>query len=656
MATTTIMSVLDNEMTTVLEKHLANHQIESACNAIRDNNAILQANSSEVVATIMRHVTQKNLDEHPETFVTCEQLLIQIASTCNVEDVVFELINLVETTRNAHVFVTALKGMQVLIKRAAATRKENTNTLEWCLNAILTYVAELPLPSHVRENADGDAAEHLYEDNDQVRSIINTYITIGMFYGDLRLDEDDSTTDNRQREATGQRIGLRSRKTLLASFLLQLLGAPLYYLNMKRPAACADKQRPSTQLAHADRGEGSTTNTYTWQCASSIAQHLLRLYPDPVFLLAYVERRKRWPAPSAKSATVTQLTDLRNQPAEGVSAPQKHDVFASAEKTPTLCVAMLFYLLYVEELNAADQPKIYSGLYLLEGTLYLLVEMLATNEHALHAKALRLADVMLRRSFDADADLPDAESNRIPCDSLGLHVHEQFCTQLCRVITESPCRQNSQHGAQILQRYVMCFDVAGRWAVLVNLLRTVQHGGLCGHLMAIYKNMVAAALRRHEEKRLPPQLSGVHFRAMLRRMCRLEEGAATDLLKHSDELVTALNVLHFLALGDQSNRTGFWTLVGEVQTTFLEPLRRGIELTRSHYGLEERRVVCGEDVEKNGAEIQLSVEAASGAGPIGGLIDREAKLKLLRSAMTTFDLMESLLASVERSIRSLPKM
>lgn len=361
--------------------------------------------------------------------------------------------------------------------------------------------------------------------------------------------------------------------------------------------------------------------------------------------------------PFAKGDGSAAADDLRNQPTT-VSSPLPVDIFASAEKTPTLCVAILFYLLYVEELYAGDQPQIYRGLYLLEGTLYLLVDMLATNEHALHAKAMRLADVMLRRHFDPDS--LDDSLDRIPVDSLGLLVHEQFCTQLCRIITESPCRQNSQHGAQILQRYILCFDAAGRWAVIVNLLSSCQHGGLRGHLMAIYKNMLAAALRQHDVKQLPAELCGVHFRAMLWRMCRLPDGAATDLLKHSDELVTALNVLHFLALGDRSNRTGFWTHVTEVQIQFLVPLRNGIELTRSHYGLEERRVLCGEDTEKEdaaGAAIEVSVGMAdeSGADPLG-IIDREAKLKLLRSALTTFDLMESLLASVERSVRSLPKM
>lgn len=641
----TLISVLDGQLAATLDQQLTDGQLEAAHRTLADNAELLHANCADAVSTIVHHLTDDNFADRPDTFVACERLLMHVAETVSVEDALFELLEVIETTRSDNVFTSTLKAMQICIRRQ---REHKVRSLEWCLNSILTYVGGLAVPDRVRENTDGDAAAQLFEDDDQVRRILSNYLTLFLFYEPVM----QQVIESRDGEPLPVYRSVRlTRANVLVSFLLQLLGAPFHHLNLQRPDDDGDiggdaSRGDDMRVARA----GTTkTNTYSWQCASTIVDHLMRLYPDPFVLLACVEQRQRWPDRPAKATPV--MFDDQTV----VDQPPPMNVFANEEKTPTLCIATLFYLLNVERLLPATAPKIYTTLYVLEGNLYLLAAMLATNVHSLHSKAMRLADVVLRQQRDP-----------IPVESLGLHVHERFCTQLCRVITQSPCRQNSQHGAQILRSYVMRFDDAGRVTIVSNLLRTVQHGGLLGHIATMYKDMVAAALAQHDVKTLPDPLCGVAFRTLLlRRICRLANGPETDLLKHSDELVTALNVLHFLVLGDRSNRTGFWDVAVEVQSEFLEPLRRGIELTRSHYGLEERRVASGADLleaigEGGEKPVEFSVQmpdgdAGDGDGALGP-VDREAKLKLLRSAMTTFDLMESLLAAVERGVRGRPKM
>lgn len=599
---------MDTQFAESLDRQLTANQLHDAERSFAANAGSVRDNCSDAVATIMRHLNDTNFTDWPDRFHTCERLLIGVAETANVEEALLELVEVVETTHSDNVFTSTLKALQVCLRRQS---KHKVRAFKWCLNSVWCYMANLPVPACVRDNADGDAAAQLFEDNDQVRRLLTNYMTLFLFIEPLLADIAEEQRTAGALPAPVFQGKQLTRTDMTALFLLHMLCKPFVLLNWQRP----------------EEGAISSTNTYSWQCASTIVRHLLQLLPDPVFLLVQQERLQRWPG------HMVAMSGLSDKEA------------ASAEEVLTLCVAALFYLLYVERLMPASVPQIYTDLYLFEGILYLLTPMLTTNMHELHAKALRLADVMLRRCAEP-----------LPAATLGLRVHEQFCVQLCRVITQSPCRQNSQHGAQILRQYVMRFDGEGRVAVVRNLLRTVEHGGLLAHIANMYKDMVAEALRQHDVKRLPEELCGRTFRALLlRHICRLDGGAETDLLQNSDQLVVGLNVLYFLALGDRSNRTGFWDVVAEVKAGFLEPLRKALELTRSHYGLEHRRVLAGEDVmSKSGVELSLPGE--DGEVGSGGPVDRDAKLKLLRSAQTTFDLMESLLASVEHALRSLPKM
>lgn len=616
------------EILTDLERHLVAGDFTAAFGTLSAHtDTLLVANPSETFATIGRHLNDDNFQSRPATFVACERILCAIATTAPTpEDALFELLEIVETTRSDQVFTSTLKALQICLRRPSA---HQVRSLEWALGSIVGYIVELPLPEHVRNNADGDAAELLFEDDPLVRRVLTNVLTLMLFYEPLA----ERTADAEDVRSEGGVVQM-SRANVLASFLLHLLGRPLLYLNMQRPESKLTNTTNTTTCDRQSSGKRprrpTATNTYSWQCGRTLCAHLLRTCPDPYAVLAHVERRSRWP-PTQPPPT--------NAP--DPASPAAKAQFSHSEQSPTLSVGVWFYLLYVERLMpAVGVPKVYSDLYLFECMLYVLADMLHTNDHAVHAKALRLTDAAMQRH------LPTAADSRLPAASLGLRVHEDFCTQLCRIVTQSPSRQNSQHAAQMLRRYVLRFDAEGRWLVCLQLLRTQrEHSGLLGHVACVYKDMLAEALRQHDVKRLPYWFEGDTFRMVLMQyICRLDVGAETDLLQCSDQLVTALNVVLFVALADAaSNRTGFWDWSAVMVVGFLQPFRVGLEMTRLHYAMEEQRV------------------AAQGEGEVGDAvadllpIDKAAKLKMLRSASTTFDLMESLLTSVERAVRERKK-
>lgn len=593
-----ISAQLDNSLAVALAANLSDSDWSAAMQTIADNRHVisLQSNCSDTVALLATHLTDDNFAENPALYETCENLLKIVAEKSTVEDVLFELLEVVETTHSDNVFTTSLKALQICLRRQS---DHKSRALEWALNSIIVYISKLPCNESVR-NRSAEETDQLLEEDDEVRRILTNYLTLFLFYEPILDDIVEKTPPKKDGQFRDVDI---NRRNVLACFILQLLG-PVYFLNMERPST--------------DKKQQQLTNTYSWQVATTIVSHLARLWPDPLFLFDYIERRSRWPRKAVK------LDD-------GVYEAAPKDIFLMDDKLPSTALGVLFYLLYAERLMPATTPQIYAHLYQFESILYVAADMLATNEHTLHLKTLKLLQTVLGQ-FGKD--------ERIPASSLDLPVHERFVTQLTRMLTQTPVKQNSQYGAMVLRQYVFQFEDDARYFLVRQLFGATDHNGLYGYLAAMYKEMVAEALNG-------PGEPGEFFcgkqlqRMLLKYICILPKGAETDLLQNSDQIITALNVCRYLAIRDRTNRTGFWDVItAGLEDAFLRPLQTGLDYTKAHYKMEQKRVTDGVDDDN----VQLGVSLTSGEQLPE--IDREAKLKMLASAMNTFDLMECLLGRV----------
>lgn len=600
---TDLRSQFDNSLSIALNEDLSSSNYAAALQTIGDNKygISLESNSSDTIAVLANHLTDENFSQKPELYETCEQLLKIVAGKSHVEEVLFELLEIVETTKSDNVFTTTLKALQICLQRQ---NDKKARSLEWCVNSIFLYISKLACSDDVRNKSVEPDQQRLLEENDDVRRILTNYITLFLFYEpvlDGILAKHQPTTDFRNVDIT--------KKNVLTCFVLQLLG-PIYFLDFTQPTG----------------DNKSLTNTYSWQCATTIVRHVSKLCPDPIFLLTYVERRFRWPKKTLKAVDDG-----------GVYEGASKDLFALDEKLPDTALAVFYYLIYAEGLMPATAPKVYSHLYQFEMILYIATAMLKDNEHVLHFKILKLCHHML------DQFGPE----RIPMHSLDLDIHEVFVTQLIRMLTQTPVKQNSQYGAMILRKYIFQFDNDGRYFLLNNLFRVTEHNGLYGYLAAMYKDMMAEAL--NSDTSLSTAFTGEAFhRILLNHICTLEKGAETDLLQNSDQIITALNICRFLAIRDRENRTLFWDLTDQLRDQFLKPLQTGIEFTKAHYKLEERRVADGLD------EDNVKVGVSLTTGEQLPEITKDAKLKMISSAMNSFDLMESLLSRVNECLRAVP--
>lgn len=594
-----LLDQLDTSLSKVLDKHLSEKNVTGALHAIEDNkyNSSLLNNCSDAVAVIMKYLTDDNYNNRAEIYDVCENILKVIAQKSKEEEALFEFMEIIETTKSDNVFTSTLKSLQICLLRQ---KQNKARSLEWCLNSIQSFISELPFSEEMKNKLDSEE-EKLLELSDDVQRILTNYITLFLFYEPVL----DSLTAKPTNEVF-RNVNI-TRKNVLGCFILQLLGPPLAYLDLSEPV------------------NKTLTNTYSRQCAETIVRHFSMLFPDPYFLLPYAERRIRWPIKNRSTAA-------------GVYEDAPKNIFAIEEKVPIIAVGLLYYLMFAENLMPVNAPMVYTELHLFESSLYVISEMFKSNENTIHFKALLLTTAMLERFGD----------QRIPSDSLELKIHEVFCVELIRIISQTQIKRNSQKASQLIKKYILQFDQDGRMVLIKNLLNVATHNGLVGYLITIYKDMISEALGSSDTE-VSSHFSGSELKSlMLQQICVLPKGSETDLLQNSDSIICALNMIRYLSIRDKNNRTNYWDCVRAIEEQFLSPLRVGLDMTRAHYKLEEKRVQDGTD--DKGVDVEISV-----SGEALPTMTKEYKLQMIASAMNTFEMMESLLSRVNECIDSVKR-
>lgn len=592
-----------------LDQLLVARNSQEALNVIEnaENVSKIIDNCSDLITTVVKYLTDRNLAQNFELHNTCEKILIKIAEHGNESDVVFGLLEVIDSTETDNTVVSVLKALQALLLKQ---NDENSRALEWILNSVQQYANELPLSPQIRNRLD-DEEEQLLEEEDEVKRIVSFYIFMIKFYEPIL----NQIVDNELPNQSHFRNNGLTQRNILACFIIQLFGVPFAYL---------DLSDPSTN-AKSDKGI-SLTNVYTRQCVTSLMQHLMKLIANPLDLIGYGQRRALWPYVFSES----------DDPEKYSGMPS--DIFLLDVKVSITSLAVMFYALFVENLFGPHKPKVYRPAYLLEMGLYFASDLLTSSEETLNTKGIRLAAQLLHNLHD----------ELLEDDTLDLDIHKIFVTKLIWVLNSTQIRRNSQLGVELLQKYIAKFkSINAKYFHIQHLLESTENNKIRSILVTIYKNLIAGELNAVDAG-LQPDVSvfcrGEKLRwLLLNRICIMPKGVETDILQHNDLIMAALNMLRFLALRDKNNATKLWDYMTEIEENFLKILRTSLDCTRAHYRLEEKRI----HEKKTGVECEVSI-----AGNEYMDMSEENKLRVLAIGQNTFDLIDSVLSHLNECIEA----
>ncbi|KAL2772235.1 glomulin isoform 1 [Daubentonia madagascariensis] len=297
-------------------------------------------------------------------------------------------------------------------------------------------------------------------------------------------------------------------------------------------------------------------------------------------------------------------------------------------------MASLAYLVFVQGISIDQLPMVLSPLYLLQFNMGHIEVFLQRTEESVFSKGLDLLENGLLR----------IEDNSLLYQYLEIKSFLTVPQGLVKVMTLCPIETLRKKSLAMLQLYINKLDSQGKYTLFRCLLNTSNHSGVEAFIIQNIKNQIDTSLKRtHNNK----WFTGPQLISLLDLVLFLPEGAETDLLQNSDRIMASLNLLRYLVIKDNENdnQTGLWTELGKIENNFLKPLHTGLNMSKAHYEAEIK------NSQENSQEVQKSKDLCSIT--VGGDLPNmppEMQLKVLHSALFTFDLIESVLARVEELI------
>ena len=255
------------------------------------------------------------------------------------------------------------------------------------------------------------------------------------------------------------------------------------------------------------------------------------------------------------------------------------------------------------------------------------------ESYLLHFKAVSLAKFLLS----------GIEKSSLPADILDLGTHSEFVKASYKAIVYHSSSEIRALAFENLRLYFSLFSTKGRYR-LVNLsLRVFNHSGLIGFVISQVKDIVVDGLNNNN---LAEEFRGPSLQALVRSFCRLKHKEETDLLEVSDEVMASVNFLICLFLRDKKNETGIRDLSSELQDSYLKQIEKGLVLSRAHYAMRLSDCKDPKNDDSLFSETTLTV-----GGRVLPILDRKEMMEVLSSALTTFDMINCVLAQLNEVLQ-----
>lgn len=598
-------------MTTILEHVEKGENKEVA--VIMDSKSIgeqLKAIAWDIVPRVCSYLTKETHDKTPEVVDTAETVLIKLSEKCKAKEVMLVLLEQADSFKDDIKFTTLLPAIQKCLLMIPTKRG---HSIAVALETLYAHIAALPLPED--QVLEGDQRK-LYENDDDVRRINLLIKALTKFV--KPLCENLSYHENEGHVKHKDRVEQRE----LIKYMLKFFTRPLGHVDM-------------TYNGEKVKNEGRLN-------AEALMEIMPLLHADYVSLVRglsdenfHIMQRKK-----------DLIKKQEEQEARG-DIPEDMDDYDVDEVYSELGFAVLIYLALGEGLGMENFPQVYTAKYLFEFILpFVKILLGASEQHSMITeKGVRLLSAALGRVSDES----------LSADILEWELLGEVVGLLINVMIHNQNKDIRTSAVQILPLWLKKFDQKGRHKSFYFLLVKEGHPGLVGYSIQMLKNEIDGALSMANPSEY---FTGNHLEKLLNLVFLLPYGEKTDLLDQSDRIMAALNILRYIILRDKpsENNTGVWSYVTRVEETFLEPIRKGLDISRAHYELELTKLKDGtsefleKDKEKKGkkkGQPQVSLNVAGQNVPD---LTPKQQQQVFQMALHTFDMIQSVLVRVNELI------
>jgi len=332
----------------------------------------------------------------------------------------------------------------------------------------------------------------------------------------------------------------------------------------------------------------------------------------------------------AATKLVTAVADITSNTFEDViNFPSSKNKLSVQEDEPIdeTSVPTFLYLLIGEGICLDRIPAVYTKLYLLQKSSSHIVILLKQVQEIKVHKGLLLLEQLLN-SINPSS-LPPTESQNPALVSI--------LAPLVTVIVYQDLAELRKLGFSCYCKFVNMFSLSGRYSLYNHLLNTVNHSGLLGWTITSLKNSIALNLSSGGQCQ---EYTGDSLARIVAPLFKLSNGAQTDLLEVSDEILSTINFAHFLLVRDKENISGIQNMKAEIKT-WVNQLEVGLNLSTAHY---EQKL-------KEPFEEQSDMNVTVGGRELPAMDEKKMK-EVVNSALNTFSLIQFNLVRVRDQVET----
>lgn len=554
----------------------------------------------ELATDLCQCLTQENFENFEGFFDACERCLKYLIKNGNSKELLLALLEQADSFKDDIKFTCLLEGIMTLLLKLPNKRH---HSLDIALETLSARVDSLPLPQEM--NLEKHEKKFLLgmRDVKRICDVLLSYLNfLKPFVQEVSIKNPEANRDKSSFQIK-----------LLTRYVLKLFYHPLVFLDL-------------TFDSKVDRPLKSDSR----KCAEQAIQLLAELRPN-LFHLVEEELEKRERQLSGKGRK-NKGKKNKNVNRNDTEEDEVADWTENEDVMETETLSCLLYLIQSEHLCVDNFPGIYTHVYMLHFHLRFISQLLYRNESLIIYKGVQLLGSLICK----------VAMETLTVEDLDEEEYTKVLNGLINVMVHCPVQDIRQECVAFLPSYIKMFSLPGRHRLYQIIFCTCKHSGVFGYVIHLLKEQVDSVLKQSSPD---CNFIGINLFKLMKMASKLEEGATTDLLEKSDQVIAMLNMIRYLILRDSpnTNTSGLWDCMADIESEFFKPLRLGLDMSKSHYQLELQNVKQGKQSmgESSNAELNISV-----AGLPLPKMDKEQQIGIFEQALNTFDLIDSLLSRV----------
>ncbi|XP_050397526.1 glomulin isoform X1 [Patella vulgata] len=563
----------------------------------------------EVCSEVCHHITEHNCINNNILFEACEMCLRYMVTEGNPKELLLALLEQCEFFDDDIRFTTLMFLIQKTLLRLPNKR---FHSLDLALETLTGHILSKPIPE---DNALENEERKLLAMDGRVQQINDV---LKAFLDFLKPFVEEVSLKN---SCNLHNENIQAQILVLKIHLLKILNQPVIYLDLH---------------VESDSYVGKSDSRVCVEKLMNLFSHLETNFQK---MMEFAVNKKPLIIKLDENFRKTEM-EIENEENErrlnkkAKKNSAKVPSLRFSEIIPTHSLCCLSYLIHSEQLGTDQLPCVYSKSYLFEFNLPFIVDMLKTTKSLLLFKGLKLL-----KSFVGILPSDSISGYRLDNDN-----YSKVINNLIEIMIRCSMKDLRQEAVQLFTGLIKLFQHNGRYQLYQNILNKCSHSGVKGYVINLIKDEIKDTLKENIPNK---SFLGQRLKRLIKIATTLPDKETTDLLEHSDRIITVLNLLRYLVIRDppKQNTTGIWEELKNMEIDFLKPLRVGLDMSKAHYNLELQKFTDEKKKKKMVPDFDVSV---------GGVhlppVTENQEIQVMHSALNTFDMIDSLLTRLTEII------